>query len=197
MLTGSSHGSHPLSEWALRQTRYDSEHQMAVLLTRRWRLAILWALSLVAVTVISAQAQRAQPGFELPTVQPSVVFGNNVGFRIERTQDGVPGAGWWSVLTAAGSIRSLHRLANHLTIAASLGSTRRVRTQPPRPARAHAPQSSTTQTSAARERCSSTANAFGRSGMTDSPRWRLRFTLSIRNGPNVTGGGFLADIRRA
>jgi len=63
---------------------------MAVLLTRHWKPAILWALSLIAVSVISAQAQRREPGFELPTVQPSVLFGNDVGFRIERTQDGVP-----------------------------------------------------------------------------------------------------------
>lgn len=64
---------------------------MAVLLTRHWRLAILWALSLVAVSVISGQAQRGRPpGLGLLTVQPSIVFGNDVGFRIERTQDGVP-----------------------------------------------------------------------------------------------------------
>jgi len=61
---------------------------MAVLFARPWKLAILWALSLVAVSVISAEAQR--PGFQSLTVQPTVVSGNDVGFRIERTQDGVP-----------------------------------------------------------------------------------------------------------
>ena len=59
-----------------------------------WRLAILWALSLVAVSVLSsfAQGQRGQPqpGFPLITVAPTVVSGNDVGFRIERTQDGLP-----------------------------------------------------------------------------------------------------------
>ena len=61
-------------------------------LYRHWKLAILWALSLVAVSVVtlSAQAQRGRPGFELLTVQPIVVSGDDVGFRIERTQDGVP-----------------------------------------------------------------------------------------------------------
>ena len=64
---------------------------MAVLLARRWTFAILWALSLVAVSVISAQAQRGRPpGFGLLTVQPTLVSGNDVGFRIERTQNGVP-----------------------------------------------------------------------------------------------------------
>ena len=59
-----------------------------------WKLAILWALSLVAVSVLSsfAQGQRGQqpPGFPLITVAPTVVSGNDVGFRIERTQDGLP-----------------------------------------------------------------------------------------------------------
>jgi hypothetical protein len=64
------------------------EHHMTVLFARHWKLAILWALSLVAVSVISTEAQR--PGFQLLTVQPTVVSGNDVGFRIERTQDGVP-----------------------------------------------------------------------------------------------------------
>jgi hypothetical protein len=41
--------------------RVAKEHQMAVLLTRHWRLAILWALSLVAVSGISAHAERGRP----------------------------------------------------------------------------------------------------------------------------------------
>ena len=61
-------------------------------LTRHWKLAILWTLSLVAVSAISssAQAQRGRPGVNLLTAAPTVVFGNDVGFRIERTQDGIP-----------------------------------------------------------------------------------------------------------
>ena len=66
---------------------------MAALLARHWKLAILWALSLLIVGAISssAQAQRGgQLGFNILTEGPTVVFGNDVGFRIERTQDGIP-----------------------------------------------------------------------------------------------------------
>ena len=67
-------------------------------LTRRWTLAILWALSLLAVGALSSSAQvgRQLPGgpaglpFSLLTETPIVVSGNDVGFRIERTQDGIP-----------------------------------------------------------------------------------------------------------
>jgi hypothetical protein len=64
---------------------------MAVL-TQHWKLALLWALSLIAVGAMSssAQAQRGRPGFNLLTESPVVVFGNDVGFRIERTRDGIP-----------------------------------------------------------------------------------------------------------
>jgi len=62
------------------------------ILTRHWTLAILWALSLVAVGVISASAQtpRGRPGVSLVTEAPTVVSGNDIGFRIERTQNGIP-----------------------------------------------------------------------------------------------------------
>jgi hypothetical protein len=61
-------------------------------LTRHWKLALLWALSLVAVGAISssAQAQRGAPRFNFLTEAPTVISGNDVGFRIERTQDGIP-----------------------------------------------------------------------------------------------------------
>ena len=64
---------------------------MAVL-TRHWKLAILWALSLVAVGAISssAQAPRGNPRFNLLTETPTVVSGSDVGFRVERTQNGIP-----------------------------------------------------------------------------------------------------------
>ena len=65
---------------------------MAAWLTCHWKLAILWALSLLVVGAISssAQVQRGQTEFNLLTVSPTVVSGNDVGFRIERTQDGIP-----------------------------------------------------------------------------------------------------------
>lgn len=61
-------------------------------LTRHWKLAILWALSLIAVSAISssAQAQRGTPRLNFLTEAPTVISGNDVGFRIERTQDGIP-----------------------------------------------------------------------------------------------------------
>ena len=62
-------------------------------LTRYWKIAILWALSLVVVSALSssAQAQRGvRPGSNLPTESPTVVSGSDIGFRIERTQDGIP-----------------------------------------------------------------------------------------------------------
>jgi hypothetical protein len=65
---------------------------MAMLLTRHWKLALLWALSLVVVAAMTAaaQGQRGQLGFDILTEGPTVVSGNDVGFRIERTQEGIP-----------------------------------------------------------------------------------------------------------
>ena len=65
---------------------------MGTWLTRYWKLAILWALSLLVVGAISssAQTQPRRPGLNVPTETPTVVFGNDVGFRIERTQDNIP-----------------------------------------------------------------------------------------------------------
>ena len=59
---------------------------------RHWTIAVLWAISLIVVGALSAsaQAQRGRPGLNLLTVEPTVVSGNDVGFRIERTQYGVP-----------------------------------------------------------------------------------------------------------
>ncbi len=48
-------------------------------------LALLWALSLIVAGAIAASAQS----FFL-TENQQVVSGANVGFRIERTQDGIP-----------------------------------------------------------------------------------------------------------
>ena len=58
---------------------------MAHLLARHWKLAVIWALSLIAVGVLSASAQ----GDRL-TPLPTFVSGNDIGFRIERTVDGMP-----------------------------------------------------------------------------------------------------------
>ena len=59
---------------------------MAVL-HRHWTLAILWVLSLIVVGVTSALAQP-QRG-RVVTEAPTVIFGDDVGFRMERTRDGM------------------------------------------------------------------------------------------------------------
>jgi hypothetical protein len=70
---------------------------MAALLWRHRKLAILWTLSLLVVGGISFSAQ-AQPGRGAPpglppsviTESPTIVSGPDIGFRIERTRDGIP-----------------------------------------------------------------------------------------------------------
>jgi hypothetical protein len=66
---------------------------MPAVLTRYWKIAILWALSLVVVSALSSSAQTqrgGRPGPDRATESPTVVSGSDVGFRIERTQDGIP-----------------------------------------------------------------------------------------------------------
>ena len=60
---------------------------MANQLSRHWKLAIIWALSLVTVGAISSAAQGRLP--LTPTQTPTVISGSDIGFRIERTQDGI------------------------------------------------------------------------------------------------------------
>jgi hypothetical protein len=55
------------------------------LMNRYWKLGIVWALSLVAVATITASAQSF-----LLIESPQIVSGNDIGFRLERTQDGIP-----------------------------------------------------------------------------------------------------------
>jgi len=57
---------------------------------RYWKVVVLWTLSLLTVGTLSswAQTQGGRPSFLLTTA-PTVVFGNDVGFRIERTEDGI------------------------------------------------------------------------------------------------------------
>jgi hypothetical protein len=67
------------------------------LMTRYWKLAVVWALSLMVVGMASSRAQVSQPS---PTEKmrreslllegPIIVSGNDVGFRIERTKEGIP-----------------------------------------------------------------------------------------------------------
>lgn len=67
---------------------------MASHLARNWRLGTLWTLSLVVVAVGSAWAQAPRPpdagGRFSPLQLPTIVSGNDVGFRVERLQNGIP-----------------------------------------------------------------------------------------------------------
>jgi hypothetical protein len=73
------------------------ERPMPRLLTRYWKLAALWALSLVVVSVTSSRAQAPQQAVSESLLRsflllegPVIVSGNDVGVRIERIKDGLP-----------------------------------------------------------------------------------------------------------
>jgi hypothetical protein len=67
------------------------EAGMAVRVSRPWKMTTLWALSLVVTAVASSRAQvTPRRGVDMPlSATPSIVSGNDVGFRIERTRDGI------------------------------------------------------------------------------------------------------------
>ena len=62
--------------------------------TRGWTLPVLWVASLVAVSALTAgaQAPRQPPvSREAPLLaNPTILTGEDVGFRLERVRDGVP-----------------------------------------------------------------------------------------------------------
>ena len=63
---------------------------------RVWKVALAWMLSLVAVGAISSVFTSAQVRLQTPGQPPlmtegtTILSGSDVGFRVERTQDGVP-----------------------------------------------------------------------------------------------------------
>ena len=67
-------------------------------ITRAWKLTLAWILSLVAVAALasaltSAQAPPPQAlGIPVPEITEGTVIlsGNDIGFRVERTRDGMP-----------------------------------------------------------------------------------------------------------
>lgn len=70
---------------------------MTRLLTHYWKLALVWMLSLLVVGAVSSSVHAQRPPGQPPglrpgllTEAPTVISGNDVGFRIERTQDGIP-----------------------------------------------------------------------------------------------------------
>ena len=56
---------------------------MVTSFTRHWRWIAAWVISLVAVGGLVASAQRL-------TISPTLVSGDDIGFRIERTAEGLP-----------------------------------------------------------------------------------------------------------
>jgi len=71
---------------------------MTIHIARLWKLTLAWTLSLVAVAAIASALTSAQAGpprnLGLPvpeiTEGTTIVSGSDIGFRIERTRDGVP-----------------------------------------------------------------------------------------------------------
>jgi hypothetical protein len=61
---------------------------MADGLVRHWKLSIIWAVSLLAVWSMTSSAQ-VRPSVPLVTEAPTIISGNDVGFRLERTQNGI------------------------------------------------------------------------------------------------------------
>jgi hypothetical protein len=61
---------------------------MATTLVQNWKLLAAWAvISLAIVGALTAAAEQRAPFL---TVAPQLVSGRDIGFRIERTVDGVP-----------------------------------------------------------------------------------------------------------
>jgi hypothetical protein len=60
---------------------------------RDWRVIVLWALSLVLAGLLTASAQvpplQRNPG-ALVLASPTILTGDDVGFRLERVRDGIP-----------------------------------------------------------------------------------------------------------
>jgi hypothetical protein len=65
-------------------------------IARVWKLALAWMLSLVAVGAIASVLTSAQGRLPLPGQPPlmtegtTILSGSDIGFRMERIQDGVP-----------------------------------------------------------------------------------------------------------
>jgi hypothetical protein len=61
---------------------------------RRWKLALLWAFSLILVSALTAAAQAQLGRPNLPDAftleSPTILTGADVGFRLVRVRDGVP-----------------------------------------------------------------------------------------------------------
>ena len=69
---------------------------MTTKVARVWKLVVAWMLSLVAVGAIASVLTSAQVRVPVPGQRPlmtegtTILSGSDIGFRVERTQDGVP-----------------------------------------------------------------------------------------------------------
>ena len=68
---------------------------MTTNIARVYKLTLAWILSLVAVGAVASvltSAQARSPLGRLPmiTADTTILSGPDIGFRVERTQDGVP-----------------------------------------------------------------------------------------------------------
>ena len=63
---------------------------MATTLMQNGKLLMAWAVSLVVVGALTAAAQQQLPRAPFLTVAPQFVSGDDIGFRIERTVEGLP-----------------------------------------------------------------------------------------------------------
>jgi hypothetical protein len=61
-------------------------------IVRWWKLALLWTVSLILVSAMTAAAQlpREAAPIEDPLEGSTILMGGDVGFRLERVRDGVP-----------------------------------------------------------------------------------------------------------
>jgi hypothetical protein len=59
-----------------------------------WKLAVLWAFSLVLASAVTALAQGRRGVLTTPDAlvleSPTILTAGDVGFRLERVRDGVP-----------------------------------------------------------------------------------------------------------
>jgi hypothetical protein len=63
---------------------------MPQVVAQHWKIALLWIVSLVVVGVVVASAHQT---LRLPVTEmaaPEIISGSDVGFRIDRTVDGIP-----------------------------------------------------------------------------------------------------------
>ena len=63
---------------------------MAQVLVKHWKIALLWVASLVLVSAAVASAQQGLRNPPTMSAMPEIISGSDVGFRIDKTVDGIP-----------------------------------------------------------------------------------------------------------